>query len=251
MEDLGLVSVIMPCHNGAKYINESVKSVLNQTYKNFELIIVLDHCTDESEYICENLKKNDERIIVLKNLRSTGNPATPRNMGIEKARGRYISFLDCDDVWLEEKLAKQIGAFDGTVSIVYSYYEKIDSFSVRNGRVIKAPLNTTYDKMLLSDVIGNLTGVYDTIVVGKVFQKEVHQEDYIMWLEILKKFDNAVCIPEVLALYRISNDSLSHSKIKHFTWQWNTYRKELNISFFKALFLYVSYVVHGIVKYLK
>ena len=141
--------------------------------------------------------------------------------------------------------------FEHDVAIVYSFYEKIDENGIRDNRVIKAPSETSYKNLLKTCVIGNLTGIYDTKQVGKVYQKEVHQEDYIMWLNILSRRDKAVCCNEVLALYRLSNSSVTASKLKIYTWQWNTYRKELKLGFFYSCWLYLNYIFFGFLKFIK
>lgn len=246
-----LVSIIMPCHNGAKTIADAIRSVQEQTFSDWELLVINDNSVDDSVHIISDFVKQDRRIILLHNETPTGFPATPRNVGIKAARGRFIAFLDCDDVWLPTKLEKQLTVFDGTVSICYSYYEKVAQDGTRMNRIIRAPKETNYKSLLKTCVIGNLTGIYDTKIVGKIYQKEVHQEDYIMWLDILKKSDNAKCCEEVLALYRLSDDSVTSSKLNICTWQWKTYRRELRLNFVFSVYLYIHYVFNGMIKYLK
>lgn len=246
------VSIIMPCHNGAKTVADAIQSVLSQTFSDWELLVVNDNSVDDSVSIISDFVKQDKRILLLHNETPTGFPATPRNVGIKAARGRFIAFLDSDDEWLPTKLEKQLTCFDGTtVSVCYSFYEKISNNGKRTGRVIKVSKYTNYKKLLKSCVIGNLTGMYDTKLVGKIYQKVVHQEDFLMWLEILKCCDKAICCEEVLALYRLSRNSVSASKFKNFTWQWISYRKELKLGFVYSLWLYINYSISGIIKFLK
>lgn len=245
------VSIIMPCHNGERYISDAIKSVISQTYQDWELLIIDDNSTDNSVSVIESFTKKDVRIKLFHTEKSTGFPATPRNIGIKQAQGRYISFLDCDDVWLPTKLEKQIPLLNGKNAICYSYYEKIAENGDRTNRILKFPPFTTYKKLLKTCVIGNLTGIYDTQLVGKVYQKEIHQEDYVMWLDILHKSDKAICCEENLALYRLSSNSVTSSKLKIFQWQWNTYRKELKFNFFYSCWLYICYAIHGFLKFLK
>ena len=246
------VSIIMPCRNGAKTIADAIRSVQRQTFSDWELIVIDDSSTDGSASIVNNFCEQDSRILLLQNNTPTGFPATPRNVGIQAARGRFIAFLDCDDEWLPTKLEKQLAYFDGTtVSVCYSFYEKISNNGKRTGRVIKVPKYTNYNKLLKSCVIGNLTGMYDTKLVGKIYQRVVRQEDFLMWLEILKCCDKAICCEEVLALYRLSRNSVSASKFKNFTWQWTSYRKELKLGFVYSLWLYINYSISGLIKFLK
>ncbi len=251
MSEKNLVSVIMPCHNGERFISDSIDSVISQTYQNWELLVIDDNSTDNSVNIIQDKMKSDCRIKMFRNDHSVGNPAKPRNIGIENAQGRFIAFLDCDDIWLPNKLEMQLSLFDDNTSVIYSYYEKMDDAGRTSDRIIYSPSKTNFKEMLKSNVIGNLTGIYDTAKVGKVFQENVHHEDYLMWLEILKKGYAAKCCEQVLAYYRVSNHSLSSSKLKNLSWQWNIYRKELNLSFFNSVYLYFSYAFNGLFKYLK
>lgn len=246
----GLVSIIMPVHNSAKTISESIDSVLAQTYGNWELLIVNDCSTDTSVSIIDTYLLKDSRIKLFHTDISFGKPFYPRNLALKNAMGRFIAFLDSDDVWLPLKLEKQIPLFSSDVSVVYSYYEKIDFDGKRYNRVVKAPLETNYKKLFLSDVIGNLTGIYDTVLVGKVYQRNVDQEDYVMWLDILQKGYKAKCYPEVLALYRICKHSLSAAKFRNFKWQWNTYRKVFHLNIFYSIYYYINYAIKGFIKYL-
>lgn len=169
------VSIIMSCHNGEKYISAAIEFVIAQTYKNWELIIINDKSTDDSVKIINRFKIKDSRIRLVENEKNTGLPATPRNVGINEAKGRYIAFLDCDDVWLANKLNNQIPLFfDENCAVVFSYYKKMNENRDVISEVIVSPEFVTYKKLLNGDCIGNLTGVYDTQKVGKVFQHEIH-----------------------------------------------------------------------------
>lgn len=245
-----LVSIIMPVHNSENTIAEAIDSVLAQTYQNWELLIVDDCSTDNSIAVINNYLKKDSRIKLFCTDMSFGKPFYPRNIALKNARGRFIAFLDSDDVWVPSKLEKQLMLFLYDVSVVYSFYEKISTDGKRVGRVVKSPLETNYKKLFLSDVIGNLTGIYDAVLVGKVYQKNVDQEDYVMWLDILQKGYRAKCYPEVLALYRVCKHSLSAAKFRNFKWQWNTYRKVFHLNIFYSIYCYINYVIRGFIKYL-
>lgn len=164
-----LVSIIMPMHNSASYVGEAITSVLKQTYPHWELLVIEDASKDNSCDIVRTYQEQDSRIHLLINDHHTGRPSSPRNMGVKHAKGRYIAFLDSDDVWFPEKLQQQIPLFeDEKVAIVYSNYEKMDEAGHRANRVVKAPPCATYNQLLSGNVIGNLTGIYDRQKVGKV-----------------------------------------------------------------------------------
>jgi len=247
-----LVSIIMPCHNGAKFIDESINSVLSQSYSYWELLIIDDQSTDESVNIVKNYCQEDSRIKLFENDNPKGKPFAPRNLGIKNASGRFIAFLDCDDKWLPTKLENQIKLFeDSMCAVTFSYYKKMDEESVVRDGIIKSPAKVLYKHLLYGNCIGNLTAVYDTQKVGKVFQKDIHHEDYVMWLEILNKGFYALNTNSVEAVYRESSDSTSGNKISAFLWTWDIYRKELKLNIYSSCFHFIIYSIKAVIKFLK
>ncbi len=251
---MNIVSIIMPAHNAAKTIRESIDSVLSQSFPDWELLVINDASTDETEKIVLDFAKTDSRIKLLNTDKSLGKPFYPRNIGINNANGRFIAFLDSDDVWLASKLEKQIPLFEETnVAIAFSYYEKFTGNEVESSknRVIKSPSSISYKSALYGNPIGNLTGIYDTQKVGKVFYEDAGHEDYILWLTILKKGFIAKNTNTIEARYRVSDKSVSSNKGRAAFWTWNIYRKSLGFNIVKSAFCYSIYMVKGILKYLK
>lgn len=246
------VSIIMPCHNGSKTIADAIRSVQCQAYCDWELLVINDNSTDESVNIVSNFCEQDCRIILLENKTPTGFPATPRNVGIQAARGRFIAFLDCDDVWEITKLANQVTLFDNQkIAVVFSFYKKMDENACVRQGIIESPAKVDYEKLLKGNCIGNLTGIYDTALMGKIFQKEIHHEDYLMWLEILSKGFLAINTCTVEAVYRESSNSVSGGKIKSLLWTWDIYIKELHLPFLKSCICFLNYALKGLVKFSK
>lgn len=246
------VSVIMPCHNGEKYISDAIQSVVSQTFSDWELLVVDDNSSDGSVNTIEDFCAKDARIKLLHTQKSTGLPSNARNVGIENASGRFIAFLDCDDIWLPTKLARQLPLFETkNVAVVFSYYAKMNAVGNYGGSPVSSPVFVSYEYMLNGNCIGNLTGMYDTQKCGKVFQKNIHHEDYVMWLEILKKGFFALNTNTVEAVYRENKASVSGSKLRVFKWQWNILRRELNIPFFKSAGYFLHYAVSGFLKLIK
>lgn len=244
-----LVSIIMPVFNSERYVEEAINSVLAQTYTFWELLVIDDNSTDCSVSLIKKFVEKDQRIQLLRNDNSTGLPATPRNMGIRKARGRFIAFLDSDDIWLPDKLEKQLVLFDDPkTAIVYSDYEKISEEGVRAGRIFKAPSYVDYKCLLKGNVIGNLTGIYDTSKVGKIYFKTIHHEDYAMWLAILKQNYIARNTETITALYRVRRRSVSSQKFRLLFWQWHIYTKVEKINVFKSMYYYVNYAYRAFYK---
>lgn len=238
----GLVSVVMPMHNSAAFLHEAIESVLAQTYTNWELLIIDDASTDNSIEIAKEYSKTNPRIRVLQNTRHIKMPSAPRNVGVLAAKGRYIAFLDSDDLWLPNKLEQQLPLFsDNRTAIVYSNYEKMDENSTRANRIVVAPSQATYKSLLQGNVIGNLTGIYDTKKVGKANIQDVHHEDYVMWLSILKKGYIARNTGTTLAVYRETSRSVSSNKLKVTAWQWDIYRKVEHLSLLRSVYNFLFY----------
>lgn len=247
-----LVSIIMPCHNGGKYVADAIRSVQSQTLPDWDLLVIDDNSTDNSVNIIEEFCKNDSRIKLFHTEQSTGMPATPRNVGIQNASGRFIAFLDCDDIWLPTKLARQLPLFETkNVAVVFSYYGKMDGDGNLQNRLVLSPFLVTYQFLLNGDCIGNLTGMYDTEKCGKIFQKEIHHEDYLMWLEILKNGFYAMNTNTYEAFYRIQDGSVSANKFKTFQWHWYILRHELKLPFFRAIKCFAYYAIQGFFKFIR
>ena len=173
-------------------------------------------------------------------------------MGIGQARGRYIAFLDSDDLWLPGKLETQLARFSGRqTAIVFSNYEKIAEDGARGGRVVRAPAAADYRTLLKSNCIGNLTAVYDTRQTGKRFFEDTRHEDYVLWLSILAAGFAAENTNTVEALYRVRAGSVSAAKREAAKWQWDIYRRRLKLSLPYSAYLFCFYLAGGVWKYLR
>lgn len=245
-----VVSIVMPVHNAERFLEEAIRSVMAQTYPHWELLVIDDASTDASVEIASRLAQEDTRIKLYKNPTPTGYPATPRNMAVDYATGRYIAFLDSDDVWLPGKLEHQLPFFAESekIGVVFSDYEKIDENSQRDNRVIKARKITDYKKLLLGNVIGNVTALYDVQRVGKVYFCKVRHEDYAMWLSILKRGYIARNTCEVVSLYRVTSNSVSSHKWRLLSWQWSIYRNVEKLGLLHSIYCYLNYAVRGFLK---
>lgn len=207
-----LVSIIMPSYNTAKYIEESIKSVLAQTYMNWELLIVDDCSTDNTDEIVQPFL-SDKRVKYLKNEKNSG-AAISRNRALREAKGKWIAFLDSDDLWMPEKLEKQI-AFMKEYDYKFSYtnYEKIDEESKNLDILVSGPRIVTKKNMYRYCWVGCLTVMYETEHIGLIQIKDIKKNnDYAMWLQVSKKVA-CYLFPENLAKYRIRKKSISHDKL--------------------------------------
>ena len=243
-----LVSIIMPCYNAEAYIEASIVSVVNQSYQKWELLIVDDNSTDMSSHIIKRFEQQDARIVSLHNHQNLG-AAQSRNRALEQAKGRYIAFLDSDDIWFASKLEKQITLMqEQNIALCYSHYEVIDEEGTPL-TTYHAPTHVRYRDMLKTSLIGTLTMVYDREILGTPYFQSIGHEDYVFKLALLKKIPYAVGIDEILAQYRRHTQSLSSNKLKTIYWQWKIYREVEKLSLIKSLYYFVHYAYFGVFKY--
>ena len=244
-----LVSIIMPAYNCEEFIKETVDSVINQSYKNWELIIVDDCSSDNTAKIIKEYELKDNRIHYLKNEENSG-AAISRNNAVKKATGRFLAFLDSDDLWREDKLKKQIEfMLKNNYVFTCTAYEKIDENSVSLNRIITADLKSNYHG-LLRKCPGNSTVIYDASVLGKHFIPDIKKRnDYVMWLQIIKKAKSVYGMQEVLGSHRISAVSLSSNKKSLIKYHWYVYRKIEKLSFLYSTYLIFYWVLRAVLKF--
>jgi glycosyltransferase involved in cell wall biosynthesis len=247
-----LVSIVMPCYNSDSYIKCSIESVINQTYSNWELVIIDDCSTDNSYQIINSFCEKDKRIIYFKTNFPSGSPTIPRNIGIMNSRGRYIAFLDSDDIWAANKLENQICLFDNDlIAIVFSNYEKISENGCTKNRIVIAPNLINYKQLLYGNVIACCTCVIDTSKSGKLKFNNQGHEDYALWLKILRRGFYAKNSGLVLASYRVRESSVSSNKLKVISWIYFIFRKNEKLSKFSSLYFTFTTLYKSFVKYLK
>ena len=212
MKDYGLVSIITPNWNCARFISETIKSVQAQTYQNWEMIIVDDCSTDGSDKVVEPFMKEDRRIRFLRNEKNSG-AAVGRNYALREAKGRWIAFLDSDDLWMADKLEKQL-KFMVDNGYHFSYHNSIDidEDGKERGRIVTGPKRVGSISMYNYDWVGCLAVMYDTGVVGLIQIEDIKKNnDYAMWLKVCKNAD-CYLLDEILAKYRVRAGSISRQK---------------------------------------
>lgn len=230
--------------NSEAFISETINSVINQTLPNWELLLIDDNSNDATVKIAETFIKSNSKIKLLKNETNLG-AALSRNKGIKEAEGEYIAFLDADDLWKPEKLAKQLDFMvKENCEVCFSSYDQIDeSGSPLDKRIIALPV-LTYKKLLKSNYIGNLTGVYNKSALGEILAPNLRKrQDWLLWLAAIKKSGKpAKSVSESLAYYRVRNDSMSSKKlnlIKHNYW---VYKRGLGFSTIKSVFCMLNFL---------
>ena len=244
-----LVSIIMPSYNTEKYISESIASVQKQTYADWELIIVDDCSTDNTDEIVKPFL-SDKRIKYIKNETNSG-AAVSRNRALREAKGKWIAFLDSDDLWLPVKLEKQIAFMkENDYHFSYTNYVEINEASIPNGRFITGPKRITKRGMYNYCWMGCLTVMYDAETVGLIQIADIKKNnDYAMWLKICKKSE-CYLLDKVLAMYRRGRTGSisSHSVKTLIRWHYDLFRKAEKQSVMLATFHTACNLVFGFYK---
>ncbi|MBR6703261.1 MAG: glycosyltransferase family 2 protein [Clostridia bacterium] len=232
-----LVSIITPTYNCAKFIARTLDSVQAQTYQNWEMIIVDDRSQDNTKEIVEEYSKNDARI-QYHLLDENSGAAVARTTAMKLAKGAYMAFLDSDDIWLPEKLEKQIAWMEeNDYAFSCTAYEQIDEDDVLLGKKIKTIKKTSYNRLLLDCPVGNSTVMYNVEKMGKFEVPNIRKRnDDALWLQMLKKEKYIWGMPDVLMHYRIRKNSLSNKKLQLIKYHWYLYRKIEHLNIFRSAF---------------
>lgn len=224
-----LVTIVMPVYNGARTLRQSVSSVLDQSFRDFELVIVDDASTDETRHIAEQLAHDDSRVLLVCRPES-GGPAVARNSGIKSGVGRYLAFCDADDLWLPTKLQRQLELAETSgAPLVYCGYHRVDASYAgtgsdfqTEGRVVQVPRRLTHSALLRHNHVGNLTALVNLSRTGPVAMPDIEgAEDWGLWLSIVREHGPAAGINEPLALYRAAqaeSHSANHGRAIRAVW---------------------------------
>ncbi len=247
------VSIITPVYNGFHYVMSAVNSVLSQSFNNFEWIIINDKSSDDTAALLETLPQRDMRIKVINHKENKG-PIHARNSGFEVAKGRYIAFLDIDDLWDDKKLEKQLAFMkENDAALSYTAYHKFSDKKIRNlGNTINIPKAIDINDIIKTCSIMASSAVFDRNKIGHIKQDITvpHKDDLHLWIRILEKTGTAYGLNEDLASLRIHRDSVTGKKMVEAQRQWIFYRKFLKFNFFKTLYYFFHYAIYGTWKYL-
>lgn len=233
----GLISVITPTYNCAKFIGETIESVQAQTYKKWEMIIVDDCSTDNTKEIVALYEKNDERI-KYHCLGKNSGAAIARTEAMKIAQGEYMAFLDSDDIWVKDKLKKQVTFMQkNDVAFSCTEYEQIDEEGRSLNKVIKTVPRVNYNRLLLDCPVGNSTVMYSVKKMGKFEVPNIRKRnDDALWLQMLKKEKYIYGMQSVLMKYRIRSNSISSNKLKVIKYHWILYRDIEHLGIGKSIF---------------
>jgi len=243
-----MVSIIIPVYNKALYLPETIQTVKNQTYTDWEIIFADDCSTDNSaEIITENMESKYTLIATEKN----SGAAHARNIGLMAAKSRYICFLDADDLWNERKLEKQIQFMtENGYAFTFTDYEYANPDGRGTGIVTKIPVSISYTEALKNTVIFTSTVMLDTSVIAKedICMPNIPYEDTAAWWKILKKYGRAYGLRENLARYRRSKKTLSANKLTAIKRAWNLYRNAEGLSVPKSAYYFSFYAVNAVLR---
>lgn len=237
------VSVIVPMYNSQEFIENCLESLLGQTFRNFEILLVDDGSSDISLSKVKRFQ-HDSRLTVLQNPSNLG-AAAARNLGIHKAQGRYIAFCDSDDIWRADKLEtqlaymKSIGAAVSHTSVFYS-----------NGTskvLIKAKPLVRLSDMKTRNWIPNSSGMYDVLTIGKIFQTKFHHEDYEMWCDAIERGGPSVGVTDPLVEINRRKNSLSGNKLRSLVWHFKAQRRIFSIGYFEICLHFSKNVISRII----
>ena len=225
-----LISIVVPVYNAERFIRETIESVEAQTYTNWELLLVEDGSTDGTVVLLEELlsAKNDKRVKLIKQPSNAG-AAEARNRGVREAAGRYIAYLDADDIWLPEKLEHELHFMqEKDIAFAFTGYEFADEQAVGTGKVVRVPETLSYRQALSNTTIFTTTVMFDTRKIDKelLMMPKIKSEDTALWWKILRNGYTAYGLDENLVLYRRPGKSLSSNKLEALRRIWNLYRNE-------------------------
>ena len=244
-----LVSVITPCWNAAAYLQQTIESVQKQSLSDWELIIADDASSDASVSIIQEFLTRDTRVRLIQSPCNRG-PQEMRNLATTAARGRYIAFLDSDDWWLPHALQYRIEYMSRQgVEFVCAAYEQVDAQGQGLGEFWPRR-RLRYHDLLMTNDIPCSTVIYDSWLLGKIYNFHLYGvDDYVMWLQVLKRGITVHGLQEILTAYRQHADSRSWNKWQPVRQQWQTYRRVEQLSFLFSLYCFLCYAMHGLHKY--
>ena len=244
-----LVSIITPVYNAERFLSDTIKSVQNQTYKNWEILLIDDCSKDNSAQIIKEFQKYDNRIKYIK-LKKNSGASVSRNEGIRNAKGRFIAFVDSDDIWKPEKLEIQIKyMLKENLGFTFTSYRYMKENGELTNKIAKAPSKINYNGLLKNTIIGCSTVVIDREIVDYFEMPLVRRgQDTATWLQILRKEKYAYGIEQDLVNYRLVGESLSSNKIIALKRTWNTYRNVEKLGLLKSSYVFCFYVFNSIKK---
>jgi teichuronic acid biosynthesis glycosyltransferase TuaG len=243
------VSIITPAYKAAGYVEETIRSVLAQTHQDWELLIADDCSPDDTRAVVQRWAEQDPRIRLIA-LERNGGPAAARNAALAQASGRWVAFLDSDDLWLPTKLERAIGAARASgAALVFTGFRRITADSKTVGRYIGVPTTLTYRQLLGNTAIATSTVLLDRQQTGEVRMRKTYYDDFDCWLQLLKRGLGAVGVDEDLMRYRVMQQSVSRNKKRSAMHVWRAYRELEGLGPIGATWYFANYGLRAWWKY--
>ena len=242
-----LVSIVIPVYNAEKCIADTIASIRSQSYQNWEMIMVDDNSTDRSYEILKSIECDNIRVF----REAGGSAAIARNTGIREAKGRYIAFLDADDLWDPKKLEKQLRFMERKkAAFSFTGYEFADEFGVSVKKVVQVPKTITYKQALKNTTIFTSTVIFDLTRISKeeIYMPNVKSEDTATWWKVLKSGITGYGLNEGLTLYRRSEGTLSSNKVEAIRRIWNLYRNVEKLSVPYSCVCFVMWAIRAVLR---
>lgn len=245
------VSIITPAYNAARFIGQAMASVQAQSLQNWEMVVADDASSDQTAELVAAQSRLDPRIRLVRR-EGNGGSGPARNAALAVARGRFVAFLDSDDLWLPAKLERQLDFMKAQgCALSYTAYRRISSDGRDVGRLIAVPQRMTYGALLHNTAIATLTAMVDTAQTGPLHMAEMRRDDYILWLSLLRRGFTACGLQEDLARYRAVGDSLSSRPGRSAAWVWLVYREAEQLGRIRSAWCLANYGARAIVKRLR
>ncbi len=246
-----LVSIVTPAYKAARFVRATIESVIAQDYPKWEMLIVDDRSPDETADIVSSYSKADPRVKLIRQVEN-GGAAAARNAALDVARGRYVAFLDSDDVWMPGKLSCQLSFMrDVGAGLSFTSFRRITQDGRRTGRLIPVPTSLNYNSLLKNTAIVTSTVVLDRVATGGIRMTKTYYDDFVLWLELLKRGVIARGLPIDLLRYRVVEKSISRDKANSARQVWRTYREIENLGVLPAAWCFIHYAGRAWLKYRK
>jgi len=248
MKKQPLVSIVVPVYNAEKFLADTIESVQAQTYGSWELLLVDDCSNDKSVTIIKKYQKDDKRIKLIRMVQNSG-AALSRNAGVNKCKGRFIAFLDADDLWHPEKIARQISfMLQNEIAFSFTGYEFADQDGVPNGKKVYVPASLTYRQALKNTTISTIATMFDMTKLAKasISMPNIKSEDTATWWNILRQGHTAYGLNEILSFYRRSSNTQSANKFTATKQTWRLYREHQNFNFVISFYYFCWYLFNAV-----
>jgi len=243
------VSIITPAYNAARFVADAIKSVRRQTHERWEMLVVDDCSRDATRDIVRALSREDSRVKLIEQA-ANGGPARARQAGLDAATGRYIAFLDSDDLWLPQKLERQLEFMDEReAAISFTEFRRISVDGRDVGKLIRIPERLDYHQLLRNTAIATSTVIVDRRRTGPFSMTVTYYDDFVLWLSILRRGFTAHGLQEDLMRYRVASGSWSRNKLRSALWVWRTYQQIEKLSVPYSAWCFAGYVWNAVSKY--